>query len=117
MNRLKELRKAKHMGQAELASQLHTTQQSISQYETGTRSMDVETVGKICAILGCTSDYLLGWSDIPVLDISTEEWKLVEGYRKLSPDGRELVRHVLALAELGHSGKNRDLPGLEVTEA
>lgn len=116
MNRIRDLRKEKGWGQKQLAAEIRMTPQAISRYELGERGLDVELIGKLCALFGCTSDYLLGRSDIRVYEFTDDEWQLVESYRSLSPSGREYIRHSLALAALAHSEKNRDLPDLEMKE-
>lgn len=113
MNRIKELRTERKMKQAELAQLLSCTPTAISNYETGFRSPDIETIHKLCDIFGCTADYLLGRSEVRTFELSPEEAELLRGFRALSPEGREYIRHTLALAALGHGEKNGALSDLE----
>ena len=117
MIRIRELREARGWNQKDLADRISSTRQAVGHYETGRRSPDLETLGMLCDVFGVTADYLLGRSEVPTLEISAEEWQLVEAFRGLSPEGQSYVRHSLALAGLGHSGKNRDVPGLDLKEA
>ena len=93
MNRIKDLRTERKMKQAELAQLLSCTPTAISNYETGFRSPDIETIHKLCEIFGCTADYLLNRSEVRSFELSAEEAELLRGYRALSPEGREYIRH------------------------
>lgn len=110
MNRIKELRTERKMKQAELAQLLSCTPTAISNYETGFRSPDIETIHKLCEIFGCTADYLLGRSEVRSFELSAEEAELLRTYRALSPEGREFIRHTMALAALGHGEKMELFP-------
>ena len=61
--RLKELRKEKHLSQAQLAKELQTSQRSISSWETGFREPDFETLELLVKFFGVSADYLLGLVD------------------------------------------------------
>ena len=58
--RLKELREASQMIQAQLARNLATNQQSISRYETEQIEPNIEMIIKICDFFKVSADYLLG---------------------------------------------------------
>lgn len=64
MNRLKELRKANKMNQTELAEKLGVHQRTVSRYEKEEIILPADMLQKICVLFGCSSDYLLGISDI-----------------------------------------------------
>lgn len=61
---LVKLRKELNMSQAELAEKLGVSQQTISKYERGTREPDNKTLIKLSEIFNCTTDYLLGRTNI-----------------------------------------------------
>ncbi len=63
--RLKELRKKRGISQVKLALDLHTTQNSISRYETGERQADYDMLIAIADYFGVSIDYLLGRTDNP----------------------------------------------------
>ena len=113
MNRIRELRKENGWLQADLAARLNTAQQTVARYETEQRQLDPETIHKLCNIFGCTADYLLGRSEVRSFELSPEEAELLRTYRALSPEGREFIRHTMALAALGHGEKNGALSDLE----
>lgn len=64
MNRIFELRKQNKMSQAELGDLLGTHQVAVSRYEKEERKIPQEVLEKLCEIFDCTSDYLLGLSNI-----------------------------------------------------
>ena len=91
--RLTELRKQKGLTQDELGKILGFRDSPISQYETGKRRPDQETLTKIPDYFDVTTDYLLGRSNIrnlttiaahradnPLADLSPEARKSVEDY-------------------------------------
>ena len=58
--RLRQLRKARGLTQAQLAELLGGSKMMISSYESGTRFPPYPTLVKIASIYGVTTDYLLG---------------------------------------------------------
>ena len=58
--RLKELREASQMSQAQLARNLGTNQQSFCRYETEQIEPNIEMIIKICDFFKVSADYLLG---------------------------------------------------------
>ena len=61
--RLKELRKEKHLTQKQLAQVLQTTDDSIFSWEKGRSQPSIEMLQKICAYFSVSADYLLGIND------------------------------------------------------
>ena len=59
--RLAMMRQGRGMTQQRLAEKLGVTAQAVSKYETGQSLPDVQTLKSLAAILGCTTDYLLGY--------------------------------------------------------
>lgn len=58
--KLKEVRERKGLTQGALAKKIGQTSQSINQYESGKRSMSVDTLLKVIDVLDCSADELLG---------------------------------------------------------
>ena len=63
--RLKELRKKKGMSQLRLATDLNTTQNTISRYETGEREPGIDELIKIADYFNVSVDYLIGRTENP----------------------------------------------------
>ena len=61
--RLKEVRKENNLTQKQLASLLHTTDDSIFSWEKGRSQPSIELLQKICTELNVSSDYLIGLKD------------------------------------------------------
>jgi transcriptional regulator with XRE-family HTH domain len=65
-DRLRRIRKAHELSQAELATMLGLPQSWISELETGKRPhLDANTLARFCTALGVSADYLLGMTDDP----------------------------------------------------
>ena len=63
MLRLKKLREQERLSQESLALKLNVSQSTISAYETGERTPDLETFIKIADLFNVSLDYLCGKSD------------------------------------------------------
>ena len=77
MLRLKKLREQERLSQESLALKLNVSQSTISAYETGERTPDLETFIKIADLFNVSLDYLCGLSLIHIC------------YRKRKPPGRK----------------------------
>ena len=64
-DRLRNLRKSRHMSQKDLASKIGVSFQTISMLETAERSPSIEAFTLIAELFGISADYLLGLSDDP----------------------------------------------------
>ena len=64
--RLKELRKKKGITQLRLATELNTTQNTISRYETGEHEPGITELIKIADYFNVSVDYLIERTDNPV---------------------------------------------------
>lgn len=96
MNKIRDLRAIRGLKQSDLAKMLNCSNTAISNYETGLRDVDSETICKLCEIFGCTADYLLGRSLLPTPEISAEEARLLQAYRRCDDRARDMVRLALA---------------------
>ncbi|WP_031405327.1 helix-turn-helix domain-containing protein [Geobacillus vulcani] len=92
--RLRMLRKAKGLTQEELGRRVNVTKVSISGYENGNRTPDMDTLKALADVLGVSVDYLLGRNNIqsddtnlPALtekderDIQKELEKIINGLK------------------------------------
>lgn len=103
--RLKELRIEAGLSQKEFAKAIGAAQNTVSQWETGTRRLDDQTICKISLFFGCSADYLLGLSDSKKITLLKElseaknaMYNLIDGL----PDGQvtrllEIAKAALAL--------------------
>ena len=70
--KLLTLRKAKDFTQEQLAEKLDVSRQSVSKWESGQATPDLEKIVEISAIFDVTTDYLLKSSEIDDLSVKTE---------------------------------------------
>lgn len=61
--RIRNLREDKDLNQTQVAAVLHTTQRTYSRYETGERSIPIETLSALADFHGTSVDYLIGRTD------------------------------------------------------
>ena len=95
MNRIKDLRVAADMSQAQLGRAIGCVGQTISKMETETRQLDPATICKLCDLFGCTADYLLGRSLSPAPVMSSQDALVLEAYHALPPELRRAVDGIL----------------------
>ncbi|MDE7267605.1 MAG: helix-turn-helix domain-containing protein [Lachnospiraceae bacterium] len=70
--KLLTLRKAKDFTQEQLAEKLDVSRQSVSKWESGQATPDLEKIVELSAIFDVTTDYLLKSSEIDDLSVKTE---------------------------------------------
>ena len=104
MNKIRELRTSKSMSQSDLGAILNCAAITISRYETEQRDIDSATICRLCEIFGCTADYLLGRSELPTPEISADEARLLQAYRRADGRARDMVD--LALAPFAQDGSS-----------
>ncbi len=63
--RLKALREARHIKQGELADILRISRQSMSNYESGKHSPDIDVIIRMADYFEWSTDYLFGLTDLP----------------------------------------------------
>lgn len=61
--RLKEIRESKKISQLKLANAIGVGRTTITNYETGVSSPDIDTIIRIAQYFNCSVDYLLGFSN------------------------------------------------------
>ena len=64
-NRIGLIRKARHISQLRMSTDLNLSQNSISRYENGEREADYATLIRIADYLNVSIDYLLGRTENP----------------------------------------------------
>lgn len=103
-DKLKELRTNKKLSQTELAEKLGVSRGSISFYENGERTADIDFVYKAAQFFNVSADYLLGLSPNPTTD---PEIKAICNYTGLSD---EAVKKLNTMHELSEEGVNEEGP-------
>jgi transcriptional regulator with XRE-family HTH domain len=102
--RIEKLRKQKGLTQSELGKAFGFRDSTISQYETGKRKPDSDTLGKIADYFGVSTDYLLGKTNDRYLanDETPEEIAEIFDFirrksRDMTPDERkQLIKGIKA---------------------
>jgi transcriptional regulator with XRE-family HTH domain len=92
--RIKELRKADHMTQEQLAERLDVTIGYVSQIERGVTKVNLETLGKIANIFDCDVASLITASNMYIKNDLTLE-KISEVCKQLSQQDRKIVLNLL----------------------
>ncbi|MCL2217720.1 MAG: helix-turn-helix domain-containing protein [Defluviitaleaceae bacterium] len=96
MHRLKELREQHRLNQEKLAIKLNVSQSTISAYEVGERTPDLETLKSIASLFDVSMDYLVGISEkkknINHSDLSPDELDYINKYRQASLMDKEKIK-------------------------
>ena len=91
MNRIKQLRKARGLRQADVARETCIDQKTLSNYETGRTNPDSYAIVQMADFFGVTADYLLGLSDYNLKDVDTLLAEVRETQAKLQTIEKILV--------------------------
>jgi transcriptional regulator with XRE-family HTH domain len=101
MTRLKECRENAHLSQKYVAITLGISSPSVANWERGKTNPTQENIVKLADLYGVSVDYLLGRTDdvngaaddeSPFPQLSKDEIVLLERYRALSDEDKELLR-------------------------
>lgn len=90
-NRIRELRKLQGITMKQLGEVVDLAESTISQYETGKREPDNETLLKLSEYFGVTVGYLLGAEDKPLINDDQELTDYLE-ILKTRPECRMLFQ-------------------------
>ena len=94
--RIRDRREELHMSQDELAKKVgYKSRTSIHKIETGRTDLPQSKVMEIAQALSTTPEYLMGWTDFLTRRITEDEAELVDGYRKLTFEKKQLVKGVV----------------------
>lgn len=92
--KLKIARTEAGLKQTELARQLNTTGNTISNWENNVSKPDLDTLSYICGILHVNASFFLQ-PTLPEDEVSITELKIIKKYRDLDAHGREMVDFTL----------------------
>ena len=87
--RIEELRTALGWSQVELAKKLSVAKQTVSNWENGNIQPSIEMLVRLSQTFRVTTDYLLGFEDIPRLDTSGLSASVVAHLKLLIEDLRK----------------------------
>lgn len=111
-NILKELRIEKSLSQKELAEKLNYTQSNICEWEKGSVEPKATALKTIANYFNVSVGYLLGLEDDfgqkviePSSAFTTEEIKLIEDYRALSPALKKMLQDTIATWQRSEANK------------
>lgn len=97
MLRFRQEREFKNLSQNDLANLLGVSQQSISKYENGSREAGYDILIQMSKIFDVSIDYLLGLSNIRRIEdiqneqLSADEKRIIETYRTIDSDGKQIL--------------------------
>lgn len=95
MNRIKEIRIACGIKQADVAQAFNVAQATVSGWESGSREPDFDTLLKMADLFNCTIDELLGREKTPTVKNDGERTML--DITALSPENRDRLEDYLHL--------------------
>lgn len=72
IERLKKLRKEGKLTQKDIATFLNISQPAYQQFESGKKKMNLETLEKLADYFNVSTDYLLGKTDFPDIDLEVD---------------------------------------------
>lgn len=94
--KLKQARKNKGIRQLELAKLLNTTNTSVSNWENNFSRPDLDMIKKMCSILDVSANYFL---EIDEEELSSEEKNIINLYRIMDEQGKEVLSYILKQEE------------------
>ena len=97
MNRIKDLRIAAGLSQADLGRELGCVGQTVSKLEKETRQLDPAMINALCDLFGCTADYLLGRSQSLQPVLTDHQVRLLKAYEAADPDQQAIVHLALRI--------------------
>lgn len=115
-NRLKDLRYQKEITQEELGKVLNKTKNNISQYETGKRQPDNETLIKISEYFQVSLDYLLGKTDIKNFT-SDDELKRLIMQSNINDTDNDIRNSLISLKEKLNSSNEIFVDGTTLSDS
>ncbi|MCL1858158.1 MAG: helix-turn-helix domain-containing protein [Oscillospiraceae bacterium] len=93
--KLRELRENKNVTQSEIAEYLKITRSAYSQYESGKRQMNYDTLCLLSDYFAVSIDYLLGKYETNPMLVNKKESHIIELYRLLDERGKSAVESML----------------------
>ena len=111
--RIKNLRKSRHLTQDELAKKLDVTKQTISQYERGVRRPDVATIDALCDFFNVSADYLLGRDDVTVRLVGDDALTMLDYFNTDEMQAGQLKKIIDYFFKMNETGRVEALNRLQ----
>ena len=86
--RIRALRRGMGLSQVDLARLLGVTKQSVSNWENDNIQPSIEMLKKLAEVFSVSTDYLLGLSEMEVIDVAGLQPKVVAHLRQIVEDLR-----------------------------
>lgn len=100
---LKKLRVKTNISQQQLADVIRVSQQSINKYENHGVEPDIKTLIAMADYFSTSVDYLIGNTkierkieNVQKYDLNDEEIQLIDGFRKLNPTEKEIIKLIIS---------------------
>ena len=100
IERLKKLRKEGKLTQKDIATFLNISQPAYQQFESGKKKMNLETMEKLADYFNVSTDYLLGKTDFPDLDLEVDIDNAIDNSvaydgTPITDNDREIIKNFL----------------------
>ena len=92
--RLRELRTARKLNQADVAAHLQIARESYSRYESGEREMTYDALIALAKLFEVSIDYLLGRYDVNPVVLQENEVSLIDKFRAVDQRGQCAIQAV-----------------------
>lgn len=106
-------RKQLNFTQKHLAELLKTSISTVSSWERGANSPDIETLFLLCQILNVDIDTMFGAPSLPKagetsngLALSQDEQFIIDSYRSMTDAGRQYIRQTVTIAKDAYARPN-----------
>lgn len=114
-NNLKKIRQENEMTQEELAKKINTSRSNIANYENDKNMPSIEILNKLSEILNCSTDYLLGKSNIrnpekkdnDLLDLASMGFS-TESYTPPTPSQKEQIKGLIEVVLKDNKKDNKE---------
>lgn len=93
--RIKDLRKARHMTQMELAKRAFVTKQAVSMWESDKCALSLTSAQLLCDIFNVEMDYLMCRQSVTMRYLNTEEMNIIDAYRQQPEAVQEAICKML----------------------
>lgn len=103
-NILKKIRQENNMTQDELAKKIDTSRSNIANYENGKNMPSIDILEKIASLFNCTTDYLLGKTDIRNIE---EDFRFAY-HKETEGLSEEEIKEALEFYKLVKNKKNKE---------